>query len=50
MKRIILKVIEQILYRMCEHTTPEVKSSQRNYLVAKSALAVGELREFLSKN
>lgn len=49
MKTIILKLIEQIIYRFSEHTPPEVKSSERNYKVAKATLAVGELRELLEE-
>ena len=47
MKKLILKVIEWAIYRMSEYTPPEVKYSERNYRVAKAALAVGELRELL---
>jgi hypothetical protein len=45
MKRLILKVIEWTVCRMSEHTPPEVNYSERNYRVAKAALAVSELRE-----
>ena len=48
MKNLILRVIEQVIYRMSEHTPPEIKYSERNYKVAKAALAVSELRKFLA--
>lgn len=45
MKKIILKIIEWAIYRMSEYTPPEVKHSEKNYKVAKAALAVRELSE-----
>lgn len=47
MKKLILKVLEQIIYRFSEHTPPEVKYSERNCRVAKAALAIHELSEIL---
>jgi len=47
MKNLILKAVEWAVYRMAEYTPPEVKYSERNFKVAKAALAVGELRDFL---
>jgi hypothetical protein len=49
MKNLLLKLIEQIIYKMSENTLPNVKYSKQNYKVAKAALAVSELRKFLNQ-
>lgn len=43
MKKIILKLIKKIVYKFSEFTPPDVKYSERNYRVAKAALAIDEL-------
>ncbi len=47
MKRTALKLAKQIVFEYSETTPTEVKSSQQNMLVAKAALAIGELQDFL---
>lgn len=48
MKKVILKIIEQIIYRFSEKTPPAVKKSERNILVATAALAVTDLINFFN--
>lgn len=43
MKKLILKLLEQIIYKFSEHTPPDVKFSERNLRVANAALAIHEL-------
>ncbi len=43
MKKLILKLIVQIIYKFKEHTSSEVKYSKRNHKVAAAALAIGVL-------
>lgn len=47
MKKLILKIIEKILYTFSEYTPPEVKYSERNYRVAKAAISVKELSDII---
>ena len=47
MKRLILKVLVQIIYRFSERTPSDIKYSEKNYRVANAVLAVGELAKLV---
>jgi len=47
MKRTALKLAKEVVYEYSETTTPEVKHSEQNYLVANAVLAIGKLQDFL---
>jgi len=47
MKKLILNIIIQVLYRYSKKTPAYIKSSNRNLLVAKATLAVLELKKNL---
>lgn len=48
MKKIILTVIECIIFRYSEKCAPEVKYSELNGRVAEAILAVSKLKDFIS--
>lgn len=48
MSNIILTIVTWVIYRFKEHTPPDIKHSERNYRVAKAALAIEDLRKFLT--
>lgn len=45
-----LKAIKQMIYQFSEKTPPEVKRSQRNYLVAKIAADIDDLINHMRNN
>jgi len=44
-KKMILKLVQQIIYKYSERTPPNIKHSKRNYVVSKIALSINELIE-----
>lgn len=50
MSKINLKKIERQIYKLSEKTGPQIKSSKRNLLVAKAAMAIKELRKHLKNS
>lgn len=43
MKKLILRIIKQIIYRMSEHTPAHVKYSERNHKIGSVVLTIDEL-------
>lgn len=50
MKIILLKIIKQIIYRFSERTPPNVKSSNRNYIVGQTAVRIDSLIKDIKYN
>lgn len=49
MKKLILNIIKQVVYKFSERTPPEVKYSERNQLVATICFNIDKLIRHIEK-